>query len=217
MAQWLRPRSLRLGRVWDAAAHVAEAYPRPQNSKKIKTPLYAQESYRGLASSVRLGISRPTPWESLMAMPNTRPAFELHPHCPRAPGLDGITVEANTLHPEALGRRDGGLSHDMLRGSALTPTAQHCEIPRRWLDTRTPALYHMFSETQFVRLLDTLKNIPWQPQYSSRPTNAYPVLFNVYLGMYTIPLNPSPTHGLDQNNQSSNPISPGKASSGLPS
>ena len=179
MAQWLRLRSLWLGRAWDTAAHIAEAYPRPQDFRKIKSPLYARESYSGLASSVRLGISYPTPWESLTAMPTTWPALLLRPHCPRALGQDGITVEADTLSQTASGRRVEGHFHDMLRGDALTPTAMSCDIPRIVLSTRTPALHHMSSETHVVRLSDTLKNVPLQPRYPSRPTNVYPVPHNV--------------------------------------
>ena len=91
------------------------------------------------------------------------------------------------------------------------------DIPRMCLDMQIPAMYHMFSETVPRRLLKALKNTARNTQYPRRPTNAYPVLRHVVHGAPHITLTKLPTDGTTQQNQSSNPVSPGKTTSGLPS
>ena len=161
---------------------------------KIKTPLYVWESYRGLASNVQLGISYPTPWESLTAMPTTRPALGLCPFRLRAHGLNGITVEADTPHPSTLGQRNGRLSHDIGQRIALTPTAQGCDIPRVCLDMWISVIYHMPSEAFCVCLLNAHKNTVLPVQYPRHPTNIYSILRHVHNSVYRLILEDTSAH-----------------------
>ena len=84
-------------------------------------------------------------------------------------------------------------------------------------DTQLPAMFHMSSETGPARLRNAHKTIVHQTRYYSRPTNAYTVSQNVYHGEYILITESAPINDAPQHNQSSNPVSPGKATSGLPS